>query len=74
MVCTIPIGYASQQLPAAAMLAVTSSATMNAKFELNGQTQTVAAINNVGALSIIQNLEADGTGTGLLIVSNNTVN
>jgi len=46
----------------------------NAKFELNGFTQTVAVVTNYGSgNSIIQNLESGGTGTGLLIVSNDTV-
>ena len=65
--------YANQQLNPATMLTARGS-TWNAKVQLNGTTQTVAGINNVGGVSIIQNLETGGSGTGLLLVSNNTIN
>ncbi len=65
--------YANQQLNPAAILNVTGG-TANSKFEMNGFTQTVAAINSAGALAIIQNMEVGGSGSGLLIVSNDTVN
>jgi autotransporter-associated beta strand protein len=59
-----------QQFPSNAILNF-SGAGKNAKFQLNGTTQTVAGfVTNGGSLPIIQNHENAAPGAGTLIVNN----
>lgn len=46
---------------------------MNAKFELNGRSETIGGLAVLaGSLAIIQNRESGGAGTGVLTVANST--
>lgn len=58
----------SNQLPSTVALNF-NNGTKNAKFQLNGLSQTVSTLSNTGTLAIIQNLESGGAGTGTLTVN-----
>lgn len=62
---------ANNQLPSSLVLKF-NNRDRNAKLNLNGFTQTITGFDAVGRLAIIQNLEANGSGTGTLIVNNAT--
>lgn len=57
-----------QQFPTNAIITF-ANGSKNAKFQLNGTTQTVAGFNSTGSLAIIQNHESAAQGPGTLIVN-----
>ena len=61
----------NNQLAAGTTL-IFAGGSKNAKFQLNGTTQTVAGFNVSGSVAIIQNHEGAAPGAGTLIINNPT--